>query len=258
MGRPVVIHHSRYLVNYPTVAVESPERVRVVFRELSPFFRMVEPEPASGRDLRRVHTRRLVEEVRRTGDPLFETARLAAGGALRAAREALAGTPAFALIRPPGHHASPDHNWGFCFFNNMAVALAALLEEGSIGGAFVLDFDLHFGDGTVNCFAGDSRVKVFNPPGTTGREAYLESVRSALEEAETADIVGVSAGFDNGEMDWGGLLTTGDFFELGRLVRGAALRFCLGRRFALLEGGYHLPDLGRNCLAFCRGLFDGV
>ena len=254
-ARPAVVYHPAYLTRYPTVGVECPERVEAVRRALARHYELVESRPAGLADIGRVHTEGLIESVRRDSPELYETALLAAGGALTAARLAVGDRPAFAAIRPPGHHASPDHHWGFCFFNNMAVALAALLDEGLIKGAFVLDFDLHYGDGTVNAFTGDDRVEVFNIEGVSYRDLYLEQVRGALARASGADIIGVSAGFDIGEKDWGGLLTTDDFLEIGRLVGLTAKRICRGRRFGLLEGGYFIPELGKNALAFCRGLF---
>ncbi|MEW5722623.1 MAG: histone deacetylase family protein [Thermodesulfobacteriota bacterium] len=255
MAEPVIVFHPRYLERYPTTHVECPERAGAVYEALSLHYQELRPEPAGLEDLARVHTRRLIAAVEREDLGLYEAARLAAGGALLAAREAVAGRPAFGVIRPPGHHASPDSHWGFCFFNNMAVALAALLFEGRIKTAFVLDFDLHFGDGTVNYFQGRREVTVFNPQVVPDRAKYVASVRRTLSGTAEADLIGVSAGFDLGENDWGALLTAGDYEELGRLVKEAAGRLGQGRRFALLEGGYHIPDLGKNALAFCRGFF---
>jgi hypothetical protein len=88
-----------------------------------------------------------IEYVRQEG--LYDIAALAAGGAIQAARLGLE-TPTFGAIRPPGHHASRDSCWGFCYFNNMAVALLTLKDEGLIETATILDFDLHYGDGNVN------------------------------------------------------------------------------------------------------------
>jgi acetoin utilization deacetylase AcuC-like enzyme len=89
----------------------------------------------------------ILNYVRQEG--LYDIAALAAGGAIQAARLGLE-TPAFGAIRPPGHHASSDSCWGFCYFNNMAVALLTLKDEGLIETATILDFDLHYGDGNVN------------------------------------------------------------------------------------------------------------
>jgi acetoin utilization deacetylase AcuC-like enzyme len=68
-----------------------------------------------------------------------------------------------------------------------------------------------------------------------------------------ADIIGISAGFDNHEEDWGGTLTTDDYEEIGRMVRAAAER-CSGGCFGILEGGYNHQVLGHNVLALIKGL----
>ena len=81
------------------------------------------PLPASKEDILRVHTDEHVKSVEREG--VYEIAALAAGGAIKAAQIGLT-EPCFAVIRPPGHHASADSAWGFCYFNNMAIALEKL------------------------------------------------------------------------------------------------------------------------------------
>jgi acetoin utilization deacetylase AcuC-like enzyme len=162
--------------------------------------------------------------------------------------------PAFALVRPPGHHASADSCWGFCYFNNMAVALTRLKQEGNISRAFVLDFDLHYGDGNVNILGDRPWVTILNPEATSSAR-YLEITAKALTD-EIFDIIGVSAGFDNHVEDWGGLLTTDDYYTLGRMVRGAAANRQAGC-FGILEGGYNHDVLGLNVRAFIRGMDAG-
>ncbi len=178
---------------------------------------------------------------------------LAAGGAILTATTALAGEAAFGLLRPPGHHASPDSHWGFCFFNNMAIAIEHLRHQGLIQHALVLDIDLHFGDGTDNFFSRIPEVDVINIE-SSRRDQFLFEVQQALKVSRSIDIIGVSAGFDTYVRDWGGILQTDDYQQIGHWVKLAALARCQGRRFALLEGGYYLPDLGKNCLAFLNGL----
>lgn len=255
MTEPFIVFHPDYLTDYPTAGVECPARAEAVWRTLKSHYPVLEPQPADERDILRVHTPFHMENVKREGRTVFQTAFLSAGGALLAAREAMTGRPGFAVVRPPGHHASPNHYWGFCFFNNMAVALASLLEDKRASSVFVLDFDLHYGDGTVNYFQADDRVYVFNPPSTSSRQQYVDSVLGALESAGPRHVYAVSAGFDLGENDWGGLLTEADYTRIGELVKQAALTHSEGRRFALLEGGYNLDDLGPNAAAFCRGFF---
>jgi len=247
-----IIYDDLYLTNYPTAGVENPGRLLAIRESLGDRYPVVPPEPASLEDLSAVHSPRLVAEVQMDSQ-LFEVAALAAGGALTAARLALAGEPAFALIRPPGHHASPGSHWGFCFFNNMAVALDKLLREKQISRALVLDIDLHFGDGTVNIFRDRPEVAVVNIE-SPSRAAFLQEVQQALWAHNDYDLIGVSAGFDTYVKDWGGTLHTSDYQQIGAWVKEAATKVCNGRRFALLEGGYYIPDLGANCLALLTGL----
>ena len=76
-----------------------------------------------------------------------------------------------------------------------------------------------------------------------------------MNKIDGIDIIAVSAGFDSYEKDAGKKLKTIDFYLIGQLLRKFSRRLCSGRRFAILEGGYYLRDLGKNVLAFCQG-FD--
>jgi acetoin utilization deacetylase AcuC-like enzyme len=179
-------------------------------------------------------------------------AMLAAGGAIKAAEIAMDGEAAFALIRPPGHHASADSCWGFCFFNNMAVAISKLIEQKKIRTALILDFDLHYGDGTANIFQGNPDVTYFHPE-DGNRQGFVDHVARFLDKGG-ADIIAVSAGFDRHIEDWGRLLSTEDYKTMGQQVKGFALKNCQGRRFGVLEGGYNHNVLGRNVRAFLEGM----
>ncbi|MEJ2068779.1 MAG: histone deacetylase family protein [Deltaproteobacteria bacterium] len=146
-----------------------------------------------------VHTPSLLDEVKR--DPLlFKVASLAAGGAMHAAQLACEGVPSFGLIRPPGHHASPGSHWGFCFFNNMAIAVERLIREGTLERVLILDIDLHFGDGTDNFFQGRSDVVVANIQ-EEERTTFLEKVAETMESS-SFDLIVISAGFDRSRLDW--------------------------------------------------------
>lgn len=255
MEKPLLVYHPFCLTNYPTASVETPGRARAVYEALASHYEVIQPDPAEKADILRIHSDRLYRSVKKDDEALFEAACIAAGGAVRTAVEAYRGRPAFGILRPPGHHASPDSHWGFCFFNNMAIAVKALQARGMIKSAFILDFDLHFGDGTDNIFQDDPDVRAFNPDIDAYRETYMNDVKMVLDRLSGVDIVGVSAGFDIGEHDWGGLLKTEDFHELGAMVKRTSERLCGGKRFGILEGGYNLSELGKNALAFCRGLF---
>ncbi len=247
-----IIYHEKFLTDYLTARVENPGRVETTYAALKPYYPVITPEPARDEDLLLVHSPALIREVR--NDPvLYEVAVLAAGGAKQAAFLALDGEPAFALIRPPGHHASPGSHWGFCFFNNMAIAIERLICDQAIDRALILDIDLHYGDGTANFFSDRTEVDVINIESST-RISFLAEVQEALQTRRNYDIIGVSAGFDTYRKDWGGMMDTEDYRQIGQWVQEAALAVCQGRRFAILEGGYYLPDLGNNCLAFLQGL----
>lgn len=211
----------------------------------------IAPAPASFDQLLLAHEEDYLRQVAKDA-PRFAMASLAAGGAILAGRLAHGGAPAFACVRPPGHHASRTGAWGHCTFSNLALALLVLKAERRIDRAFVLDFDAHTGDGTREVLAAWPQAEVFNPFAATAAE-YLALVAARLAEVEHADIVAVSAGFDAYRLDVGHKLDTPDFHRLGNLVRQTAERLCRGRRFAVLEGGYYLPDLGANVLAFCQG-----
>ena len=246
-----IVYHPRYTEVYTSDPAASSGRIEAILKELEGRYDFVEPQAASDDDLRRVHIDNHIESVKRDKN-VYDIACLAAGGAVKAAQIAMDGEPSFGLIRPPGHHASPDHCWGFCYFNNIAVALARLQDENLIEGALILDFDLHFGDGTSNFFEG-SKIKYFHPE-AGNREAFIEQIVGKFNDEKDYSMLAVSAGFDRHIEDWGGLLTTDDYRTIGRLVKEAAEKNCKGRRFAVLEGGYNHDVLGRNVRAFVEGL----
>lgn len=276
-----IVYSDKFEERYHTNPVEGPDRARLSARNLQGYD-FVEPEPASLEDVLRVHTPEHVELVRRKG--MLEPALLAAGGACRAAEIALRGEAAFALVRPPGHHASATTAWGMCYLNNVAVAVRRL--QGGTGGGIVshnggdgvgdmvgprrggpgwrgrvliVDIDLHYGDGTVGIFRWDDGVKVANigaiDPGfdylALDPAGYIGQVERAVEESDF-DLLAVSAGFDTYVLDWGGLLSLADYREIGRILRVGAEDRCIGRRFAVLEGGYH-QDLPHCIRSFVEG-----
>lgn len=224
----------------------------------SPGYEFVEPKPATDEQILRAHGPGHLDSVRSDsgftrGGLLYEMAALAAGGAILTGHIAMDGEPAFGLIRPPGHHASRDSYWGFCYHNNIAISLLDLEAKDLIKSAFILDFDLHTGDGNINILGGRPEFVILNPR-SNGDEAYLKEVRSVLDASPDVDIIVASAGFDQYVDDWGGNLSTSSFREIGKIMYDFAMERCEGRRYGLLEGGYNFRDLGKNVLAFCEGL----
>jgi acetoin utilization deacetylase AcuC-like enzyme len=203
-------------------------------------------------DIQAVHDNAHIDDVRRQG--LYPISTLAAGGASQAAALGLE-APSFGLVCPPGHHASAGSAWGFCFFNNMAIALVALKNQKKIDSAYVLDIDLHYGDGTVNILESQAWVTVHNMEAAT-RQAYMDEIAHEMAHCQD-DIIAISAGFDNHQDDWGGLLLTHDYQEIGKLVSEAAVR-CGGGCFGILEGGYNHQVLGHNVKALLEGLSGGL
>ncbi|MBM4325932.1 MAG: histone deacetylase family protein [Deltaproteobacteria bacterium] len=246
-----VIYHDLCLNDYLTASCETPDRVQSVMKALRQHYPVRTPAAATEDDILLVHLESILTAVKRD-TVLYEAAAVAAGGAILAAELALKGQPAFAAVRPPGHHASPGSHWGFCFFNNVAISLERLLRRGEISQALVLDIDLHFGDGTDNFFMGRKEVVVANIQ-ENDRGRFLQEVDRALGSNDY-DIIAISAGFDRHARDWGGTLTTEDYFTIGRNVQDYARAKCEGRRYAVLEGGYNIGVLGENALALCKGM----
>jgi acetoin utilization deacetylase AcuC-like enzyme len=245
----IVFHEDFYKV-YTSDPAASAGRMESIVAAIESNVEFVEAQPVSQKDIEVVHTKTHIESVRRSG--LYDIAALAAGGAVEAASIGLA-EPAFGLIRPPGHHASADSSWGFCFFNNMGVALQTLKNKGQIKTAYVLDIDLHYGDGTVNILESKNDVTVHNVE-ASDRQSFLDEIEKELDGCQV-DLIGISAGFDNHRDDWGGLLLTQDYFKIGQLVKAAASR-CGGGCFGILEGGYNHQVLGQNVMALIEGLND--
>ena len=142
-----VVFHDDFYPVYTGDPAAAAGRMQAIVEAIEPHVEFVAAQPAVRQHIAAVHSEKHIQQVEDEG--LYDIAALAAGGALQAARIGLS-EPSFGLIRPPGHHASAASAWGFCYFNNMAVALETLRRQHEIETACVLDIDLHFGDGTVN------------------------------------------------------------------------------------------------------------
>jgi len=244
-----VVFHERCLESYALDPAAEEGRLDIARELLQAKYGFLKPEEALLEDVLLVHTREHVNRIARMGG-IYPAALLAAGGAVMASETAMEGEPAFALIRPPGHHASRNFSWGFCWFNNMAIAVERLICSGRISSAFILDFDLHFGDGTQGVFLNRKDV-------TYRHMGDMEELPLELDQVDSCDIIGLSAGFDRHVDDWGGFLRTRDYLEIGRQVERLSRRTCPGRVFAVLEGGYNPGSMGESIMALLEGL-EGV
>ena len=285
----------------PGEASENPEAKRRIKNLLdsSCFIQkldVVTPEPATERDLLRVHTRRLIEQVKdlskSNGGQLgmsswlgpggYEIGLMAAGGTMAATDAVLRGRTrnAYALVRPPGHHAMRDTGLGFCLFGNIAIAIRHAQAVHSIGRIAVVDWDVHHGNGTQEIFyedpdvltismhqhglfphlhegmhgaigeggAGKGEGRTINiplPPGSgtaVYRAAFDRIVLPALERFKP-EMIFVACGLDAGNNDALGRMLLGpeDFRWMTRDVMAAADRLCGGRLVLSHEGGYHAP-----------------
>ena len=201
-------------------------------------------------------------------------ARASVGAALDTLKTARDGENVFSLMRPPGHHATRNHAMGFCYLNNIAIAVLEAVATGSKRVA-VFDFDVHHGNGTETilldrpgcaffsihqfpCFPGTGEANVgancFNYPVAPGtpREAWRATLAHALGDLKNfqPDLVAVSAWFDAYARDplADGTLLAEDFHWLGKELRALNVPF-----FSLLEGGYS-RDLPELIFAYIKGV----
>ncbi len=253
----IIFHEKYYNSDYagdPAAAQGRLDGIMEIISGNRDRYEIIRPEPAAAEDILRAHGGSHFQSIK-SNHLLYELATLAAGGAILAAERAYAGHPSFAVIRPPGHHASADSCWGFCYFNNISVSLLHLWAEGKIKSAFVLDFDLHTGDGNINILENRRdgfKVSILNPMAHE-RGEYLQEVKAYMDDLKNIDIFVAAAGFDQGIDDWGNLLYPEDYTELGSLMKDYSEKLCGGRRYALLEGGYNHEVIGKNVDSFCKG-----
>jgi len=269
--KPKIVFSEKCLA-YGSWHVEGPERVRKAYEILKERgYTFLEPEPAPEEDLLRVHDDEYVWMLKKglieDGDTpayenIFEYAKLSAGGAILAAE-----VKGFSIMRPPGHHAGRNgaalgaHTRGFCYLNNIAIAVKHLGKP-----TLILDIDGHHGNGTQEIFLGDAKVMYVSLhrhphyPGTgavseanclnfplwgdCGDEAYLETLDGALGMVDVGrfEVVAVSAGFDTSIGDLASLgLTEKGYREIGKRI--AALK---KPTFFVLEGGYVGEQIGKD------------
>ncbi len=262
----------------------------------------LEPQPVSWERLTSLHSPAYVEKIRQAaergsvwldldtymGPASYRAALLAAGGVIEAVRAVLAGrvAAALALVRPPGHHARPQREMGFCLFNNVALAARYALEEEGLERVLIVDWDVHHGNGTQEVFYHDGRVLYFSThqfphypgsgsvqevgtgaghgcmvnvpmPGGMGDAAYARVFEEVLLPAGRRfrpQLVLVSAGYDPHWADplAGMAVSVRGFAGMALAVRQVADEFCPGRLVLTLEGGYHPEALAFGVLATFR------
>jgi acetoin utilization deacetylase AcuC-like enzyme len=270
---------SEKCLQYGSWHVESPARVRRVAEILKDQgYEFLKPEPASEDDILRVHDGEYVWMVKKgmvedadtpAYENIFDYASLSAGGAILAAK-----TNGFSIMRPPGHHAGvfgaalgvPTR--GFCYFNNVAIAVECLNKP-----TLILDVDGHHGNGTQEVFLGKERVTYvslhrhphypgtgysseknclnFPLPADCGDNVYLKTLNEALSKVDMSEIelVAVSAGFDTHAEDLASLgLTAKGYREIGKRI-GALER----PTFFVLEGGYAGDNVGEDINQLLKG-----
>ena len=241
------------------------------------------PGSVSDQQILRAHTPEMLARLEIPHDfdgdtPYYEGisgyARASVAAGLDAMSLARNGDRVFSLMRPPGHHATRKTPMGFCYLNNIAIAVLEALATGTERVA-VFDFDVHHGNGTEDillnhpgvafysvhqspCYPGTGQKNVgnncFNYPvfPSTPRESWRATLARALGDMKTFSprLIAVSAGFDAYERDplAQGTLTVEDFFWLGQELRKMKIPF-----FSLLEGGYS-DDLPELILAYLKGI----
>ena len=255
---------------------ESPERLEKASDYLkNKGYNFIEAEAAAAEELSLVHNKSQLIKIKENNfynsdcpnyENIYDYAALAAGAALQAAS-----CNGFSLMRPPGHHAGADYLMGFCYFNNLAVAVEK--EEKK---TLIIDFDGHHGNGTQDIFFGIKDIvylslhkAVFPGSGLQsranclnhvfrkipGEEKYLKELQKLLQKALRAgvdfELIAVSAGFDayqNDPLASLGISSEG-YYKIGQLIAELGLP-----SFAVLEGGYNAAMLGKNIDNFITGL----
>jgi len=299
-----IVYHEKYQEhNLGPGHPENPERLKKIMESIGkiknkPNIELLKPTSASEEDLLRVHTKGYVEKIKsmsRTGGVLtldtpvpsgvYEIAKLSAGGAILAGKSVCEKKVdnAFALIRPPGHHAGRDFGGGFCFFNNIAIVIEHLRAKHGLKKFAILDWDVHHGNGTQDIFYTDSSVLYFSThqsplypgtgliddigegegkgynvnvplnPGTSGASFLfiLRELFIPLTQQFKPDIICISAGYDAYFNDPLASLefTIKTYADATRIVKDMAEKVCDGRIVIVLEGGYNLDALSQGVLA---------
>lgn len=261
---------------------ECPERIKLTLQYLKEKnYKFIDAKPCTEEEILLVHSKRLLEQVRSGNffEPdtpsiknILHYARISAGAAILAMEYAVNGEPAFSLTRPPGHHASTENLGGFCYFNNIAIAVKKYMQRNNKRVA-ILDIDCHHGNGTEEIFFGNENVLFISlhqyplypgtgrisrknclnfpfPPNTSEKE-YLLILKKALDEIEKykPDLLALSVGFDTykGDPLTQTSLDIESYYKISKMISELGIN-----RFAVLEGGYS-KDLPQCVWQFLEG-----
>ncbi len=259
----------------------------------------IKPRPATIEELSLVHQEQYISQIREAAQKgggwldldtvmspdSYDAALYAAGGAIKAVEAVMEGevNSAFALVRPPGHHATPRRAMGFCLFNNIAIAAKYALGEFGLEHIVIIDFDVHHGNGTQEAFCdnpqvlyasthqyphypGTGRIEEIGSgeaegtmvniplPGGCGDAEYqqvFEQIIVPVAKRFKPQLILVSAGYD---LHWADELAlmqvsvTG-FAQMVKIIKGLADELCGGRLVFSLEGGYNLNALAASVKA---------
>ncbi len=302
-----LVYSDEYLKHDDPAHPENAGRLRAIRRllkgsgawdELIP----IEPRPIERERLTALHAPAYVDQVQRAAEAgarwldldtymtpfSYQVALLAAGGVIEAVRAVQRGQveAVLALVRPPGHHARPAREMGFCLFNNVALAALYALQEGGLERVLVVDWDVHHGNGTQEAFYSDGRVLYFSThqfpyyPGTgsvqetgagdgagcivnvplpagSGDAVYryvFDNVLLPAARRFRPQLVLVSAGYD---AHWSDPLASmrlsgRGFAYLAAVVRQIVQECCPGKLVLGLEGGYNPEALSYGILTTLR------